>query len=178
MFLNREFYKLLNNEKFNIPAFIYSFKTKKIVEVNTSLSELFGFDSKENFRNHMHDKLYNVCTAKGLNKIEEMYKKGIENYNFNISFYNNLNKKIYTLCSVNQFDATSIIVFMYDFTNKITEQNQIEASYLNSILEKNAIIRGLAYNYETIIKIDMDDFSSSIVEIEGEEVKEKEIQAS
>ena len=178
MFLNKEFYKLLDNEKFNIPAFIYSFKHKKITKANDAIARLFGFESKELFSAHMHDKLYNVCTAKGIKKIDEMYKRGNLDYSFNISFFNNLNKKIHSLCNVNQFDNTNIIVLMYDLTNKINEQNQIEASYLNSILDKNAIIRGLAYNFETIIKIDMDDFTSSIIEIEGEEVKEKEIQAS
>ena len=178
MILNREFYKLLNNEKFNIPSFIYSFKKNKIIKANGAISKLYGFNKESDFREHMHDKLYNVCTAKGVNKISDMYKKGIKTYSFNISFFNGENKKVHCICNVNQFDESTIIVFMHDFTNKINEQNQIEARYLNAILEKNAIVRALAYNFETIIKIDMENFASSLIEIEGEEVKEKEIQAS
>ncbi len=178
MIINKEFYKILDNKNFNIPSFIYSFKRNRIVKANLSLAKFFGYETTRDFVNHMHDKLYNVCGAKGLNKINDMYKKGINNYNFNISFFNNINKKIHSFCIVNQFDDSTIIVFMYDFTSKINEQNQIESMYLNDNLEKNVLIRGLAYNYETIIKIDITNFLAKIVEVDGEDIHEKEIQAS
>lgn len=177
MIKNKEFYKLLKNKEFNIPSFIYSFKKDKITHVNLSLALLYGFSDIESFMEWTHDKLYNVTNAKGMNKIKKMYEESVPTYNFNLSFFNNLNTRIHALCIANQFDD-NVIIFMYDMTDMIKTQNQIEANYLNSSLNKNAIIRALIYGYENVIKIDLEKFSPTIIEQDGEEVKEKEIQAS
>ena len=167
---------IANNKDFEGALFVYDFKLNKITAVNDALVRLFGYDSKDDFQNSVHHKITNLISSKSLDRINDYYNKGINYFTINFSFFNKENIKRSGALIANILPGEELLYgLIIDVTNQIKMINQLENNFLEDSTNKRLVIRSLLSNFESVVKIDLDNFQSSNIFIDREDVLEQSL---
>jgi len=167
---------LINNKYLEGAFFIYDFKEEKIVMVNDALARLFGYEDKDDLNHVTHDKLVNLVGGKIADRLKENFKRGLSYFNLYFSYFTKDNHKRYAALIGNIIKNTNIMYsLIVDVTEQIEFKNKIENNFLQDITQKNLMIRSLLQNYEIAVRIDCDTFKAITYSVDGEEVKESDV---